>query len=277
MRPPLSTPKTGAGRCPGSFRPVDVVYDPSRQGGGPRPLEPEVTPATVPGKQRRDTYHHGNLREALIGAGMRLARAGGPEAVVLREVNRDAGVSHSAAYRHFPDRDSLLWAVCERSMSELARRMEKRMAELPARRDPKRHAWEALEATGQAYIEFALAEPGWFRTAFGVPQELRPIAPGEGCGDSGLDPYQLLGRCLDELVVTGALPPERRRGAEIGPWAAVHGLATLLVDGPLRGPAPRSSPSRSAPCWEWSCTACRPRVAVAPTGHFAHWHHPIYS
>ncbi len=239
MRPPLSTPKTGAGRCPGSFRPVDVVYDPSRQGGGPRPLEPEVTPATVPGKQRRDTYHHGNLREALIGAGMRLARAGGPEAVVLREVNRDAGVSHSAAYRHFPDRDSLLWAVCERSMSELARRMEKRMAELPARRDPKRHAWEALEATGQAYIEFALAEPGWFRTAFGVPQELRPIAPGEGCGDSGLDPYQLLGRCLDELVVTGALPPERRRGAEIGPWAAVHGLATLLVDGPLRGPGPK--------------------------------------
>lgn len=239
MRRPSSRPKTGSGRGPGSFRSVDAVYDPSRQGGGRPPLEPQVTPPTLSGKERRDTYHHGNLREALIAAGMRLAQVGGPEAVVLREVNRDAGVSHSAAYRHFPDRDSLLWAVCERSMSELARRMEKRMAELPLRRDPKRHAWEALEATGQAYIEFALAEPGWFRTAFGVPQELPPIAPGEGCGDSGLDPYQLLAGCLDELVATGALPPDRRRGAEIGPWAAVHGLATLLVDGPLRGAAPK--------------------------------------
>jgi AcrR family transcriptional regulator len=166
-------------------------------------LEPQVTP-TLSGKERRDTYHHGNLREELIAAGMRLAQVGGPEAVVLREVNRAAGVSHSAAYRHFPDRDSLLWAVCERAMSELARRMEKRMAELPPRRDRKRHAWEALEATGQAYIEFALAEPGWFRTAFGVPLELRPIAPGEGSGDSGLDPFQLLAGCLDELVATGA-------------------------------------------------------------------------
>jgi AcrR family transcriptional regulator len=169
---------------------------------------------------------------------MSLARQGGPEAVVLREVNRAAGVSHSAAYRHFPDRDSLLRAVCERSMSELARRMEKRMAELPARRDPKRHAWDALEATGRAYIEFALAEPGWFRTAFGVPHDLGPIAPGEGCGDSGLNPYQLLAGCLDELMATGALSADRRRGAEIGPWAAVHGLATLLVDGPLRGARP---------------------------------------
>ena len=169
---------------------------------------------------------------------MGLARAGGPEAVVLREVNRAAGVSHSAAYRHFPDRDSLLRAVCERSMSELARRMEKRLAELPRRRDRQRHAWEALEATGVAYIEFALAEPGWFRTAFSVPHDLEPIAPGEGCGDSGLGPYQLLGACLDELVATGALPPDRRKGAEVGPWAAVHGLATLLVDGPLRGARP---------------------------------------
>jgi len=217
---------------------VDAVYDPRREGGGRPPLEPQVTP-TLSGKERRDTYHHGNLREELIAAGMRLAQVGGPEAVVLREVNRAAGVSHSAAYRHFPDRDSLLWAVCERAMSELARRMEKRMAELPPRRDRKRHAWEALEATGQAYIEFALAEPGWFRTAFGVPLELRPIAPGEGSGDSGLDPFQLLAGCLDELVATGALPSERRRGAEIGPWAAVHGLATLLVDGPLRGTGPK--------------------------------------
>lgn len=183
----------------------------------------------------RNTYHHGRLREALIGAGVELARAGGPEAVVLREANRAVGVSHSASYRHFPDRDALLRAVCERCMAALARLMEQRLAGLPRQADPRRHAWDALDATGQAYIEFALTEPGWFRTAFGVPDQLRPLAPGEGCGDSGRSPYQLLSDRLDELVASGAVPASRRRQAETGPWAAVHGLATLLIDGPLRG------------------------------------------
>ena len=183
----------------------------------------------------RNTYHHGRLREALIDAGVRLAREGGPEAVVLREVNRAAGVSHSAAYRHFPDRDALLRAVCERCMSALARLMEQRLAGLPQRGDRVEAAWERLEATGRAYVQFAITEPGWFRTAFGVPRQLGPLAPGEGCGDSGRNPYELLSDRLDELVDSGALPASRRSQAEIGPWAAVHGLATLLIDGPLRG------------------------------------------
>lgn len=169
---------------------------------------------------------------------MHLAREGGPDAVVLREANRAAGVSHSAAYRHFPNRDSLLRAVCERSFRELARLMEKRIAELPRRRDPQRHAWEALQATGRAYVEFAVTEPGWFRTAFGVPSELGPMGPEEGCGDTGRNAYDILSWCLDELVATGAVPASRRPGAELGPWSAVHGLASLLVDGPLRGAAP---------------------------------------
>jgi AcrR family transcriptional regulator len=212
---------------PGSFRGVDDVYTRKRRyGAGGVPTQ-------------RDSYHHGNLREALIEAGVRLARDGGPEAVALREVTRAAGVSHSAAYRHFPDRDSLLRAVCERCCRELALLMEKRIAELPQRRDPKRHAWEALEATGRAYVEFALAEPGWFRTAFGVPSRLGPIGPGEGTGNCGRNAFEILSSCLDELVASGALPPSRRAGAEIGPWSAVHGLASLLVDGPLRGAPPR--------------------------------------
>jgi AcrR family transcriptional regulator len=208
------------------------------------PAIAEKAAPEVASEERRDTYHHGNLRQALIEAGLCLARSGGPEAVVLREVNRAAGVSHSAAYRHFPDRDSLLRAVCERAMGELARLIETRVADLPHRRDPQRHAWEALVATGRAYIEFAISEPGWFETAFSVPHGLDPIAPGEGCGETGRDPYQLLSGCLDELVATGALAPDRRPGAEIGPWAAVHGLATLLVQGPLRDMPPEQREGR---------------------------------
>ena len=67
-----------------------------------------------------DTYHHGNLRQALLEHAVELARTGGPDAVVLRDVQRMAGVSNSAAYRHYSDRGALLAAVTEYAESKLA-------------------------------------------------------------------------------------------------------------------------------------------------------------
>jgi AcrR family transcriptional regulator len=180
------------------------------------------------------SYHHGRLREALLVAGLGLARADGPEAVVLRAASRAAGVSHNAAYRHFADRDELLRAVCEQCMSRLAVLMEARIDALPADRDPVATAWARLDAIGRAYVEFAATEPGWFRTAFAVPPTLDSFGLGEGVGASGLGPYALLSARLDELVEVGAVPSERRPGAEYAAWSAVHGLSTLLNDGPLR-------------------------------------------
>jgi AcrR family transcriptional regulator len=179
-------------------------------------------------------YHHGHLRDALIDAGVELARAGGPEAVVLRSVSRAAGVSHNAAYRHFADRDDILRAVCARCMTELALLMEARVAAAPAGDDPASTSISRMDALGRAYVEFALTEPGWFRTAFAVPRSAGWLEDGEGVGASGLGPYELLGAHLDELVETGALPAERRTGAEYSAWSVVHGLATLQIDGPLR-------------------------------------------
>jgi AcrR family transcriptional regulator len=185
-------------------------------------------------------YHHGHLGETLVEAGVRLARSTGPEAVVLRAATREAGVSHNAAYRHFADRDALVRAVCERCMRELALLMERRLDALPLgpgagpSSDAAVTAWARLDATGRAYVEFALTEPGWFRTAFAVPRSTGHFLPGEGAGRDGLNPYQLLGARLDELVAVGAIPPDRRPGAEVGAWSAVHGLSALLIDGPLR-------------------------------------------
>jgi len=179
-------------------------------------------------------YHHGRLREALVEAGLELARADGPGAVVLREATRRAGVSHNAAYRHFADRDALLRAVCERCMSRLALLMEKRIAAAPAGDGPVDAAWARLNAVGRAYVEFATKEPGWFRTAFAVPPTMQAFAPGEGVGASGLGPYGLLSACLDDLVVVGAIPPKRRPDLEYAAWSAVHGFSSLLNDGPLR-------------------------------------------
>jgi AcrR family transcriptional regulator len=179
-------------------------------------------------------YHHGRLREALVDAGEALARTEGPEAVILRAAARAAGASHNAAYRHFADRDELLRAVCERCMSKLAILMEQRIDAVPADPDPVASAWARLDVLGQAYVEFATTEPGWFRTAFAVPRSAHTFAPGEGVGASGLGPYDLLAARLDELVEVGAMAPERRPGAEYAAWSAVHGLATLVNDGPLR-------------------------------------------
>jgi AcrR family transcriptional regulator len=182
-------------------------------------------------------YHHGNLRAALVDAGVELAREGGPDAVVLREASRRVGVSHNAAYRHFKGRDELLKEVCDRCMAALADLMR----ELIGRVDPSDRSLEAarqrLRATGSAYVRFALAEPGMFRTAFSVPTGMT-YASDELAGDAdpaaGAGPFTLLGRQLDALKAAGGLPPARRPGAEFAAWSGVHGLAMLLLEGPLR-------------------------------------------
>lgn len=109
-------------------------------------------------------------------------RFGGPEAVVLREATRRAGVAPSAACRHFADRRALLDAICSAAQSALAVATEDELA-----------------------------------------------------GGGGLTHFQLLGVALDGLVETGVLPRGRRPGTEFLAWTAVHGLAMLLIDGPLRG------------------------------------------
>ncbi|MDT7761778.1 MAG: hypothetical protein QOC63_1198 [Mycobacterium sp.] len=187
--------------------------------------------ADPPGKK---PYHHGALHSALIEASIALAREGGPDRVILREAARAAGVSHSAAYRHFTDREALLAEVSRFARNELATEMRRRINRT---KDPRRR----LRAVGTAYIDFALAEPGLFRTAFtshpGTSGDTHDD-PATGPEDSthitaGADPFEVLGQVLDEAQAAGVLDPRRRPGAEIAAWSAVHGLAGLLLDGPL--------------------------------------------
>jgi AcrR family transcriptional regulator len=176
------------------------------------------------------SYHHGNLRQALLEHGVELARAGGPDAVILRDVQRLAGVSNSAAYRHYADRHALLAAVQNYGMGRLGDSMLETLAEVPDHGSRAARALARFRATGRAYIEFALTEPGLFRTAFapGGPH------PADETVESDRHPFQILSRCIDDLVATGVLSPDRRDGLDEGAWAAVHGLSTLFIDGPLR-------------------------------------------
>ncbi|GHE14588.1 TetR family transcriptional regulator [Streptomyces alanosinicus] len=192
--------------------------------------------ATESGKKpKRDTYRHGDLRNALIRAGLELARTGGPEAVVLRAVTREAGVVPNAAYRHFADRAALLHVVSQAAIAQVARTMEAEQAALPPAADTTAAARARFRAVGTGYLRFAQEEPGLFRTAFHVPGDMTHAADDDAAGSSGKTPFELLGAALDGLVETGILPEDRRPGAEFLAWSAVHGLAVLLIDGPLRG------------------------------------------
>ncbi|WP_207956947.1 TetR/AcrR family transcriptional regulator [Rubrobacter tropicus] len=171
----------------------------------------------------------------MVEAGTELAREGGPDAVVLREATRRVGVAPSAAYRHFADRRALLDAVCSAAQSALAVAIEDELAGLPRGKDPAEAARAGLRGVGTGYLRFARSEPGLFRTAFSASDNLRSAASPARAGEGGLTPFQLLGAALDELVEAGVLPPGRRTGAEFLAWSAVHGLAMLLIDGPLRG------------------------------------------
>jgi AcrR family transcriptional regulator len=183
----------------------------------------------------RSTYRHGDLRRALLDAGIELARDGGPGAVVLREATRRAGVVPNAAYRHFASRQELLLAVREAALAAAAGAMEKELAVLPCDQPPADFARAQVRAIGTAYLGFAQAEPGLFRTAFVISDEGRgELGPGKGGADSGLDPFELLGKAIDRLVEAGVLAAQRRPNAEYLAWSAVHGLALLIIDGPLR-------------------------------------------
>lgn len=178
-------------------------------------------------------YHHGDLRHALIEAGLEMARAGGPESVVLRAATRQAGVTANAAYRHFADRDALLHEVCTRAQSAVARAIEAELDQIDAA-DPAGRARARFRAVGIGYVRFARAEPGLFRTAFFFPEDLRRSQSREGAGDSGRNPFQLLSDALDEMGAAGLMDADARRGAEFVAWSAVHGLAILAISGPLR-------------------------------------------
>jgi AcrR family transcriptional regulator len=184
--------------------------------------------------QKRSTYRHGDLHQALIAAGTALARGGGPDAVVLREATRRVGVSPNAAYRHFADRRALLDAVCAAAQSLLAVAIEQELGRVSISGDKSDVARRRLRAVGTGYLRFAQKEPGLFRTAF-VSPDLEGAYDPARAGGSGKTPFALLGSVLDELVQAGALPAERRPAAEFLAWSSVHGLSMLLIDGPLRG------------------------------------------
>ncbi|WP_212991769.1 TetR/AcrR family transcriptional regulator [Actinoplanes auranticolor] len=186
--------------------------------------------------RKRASYHHGDLRAALIGAGIDLAREGGPQALVLREVTRVVGVAPNSAYGHFPTLTALKKAVAQRARGDMAVAMKAHLDGVaPAEpADAREAATTYLREVGRAYVQYALTEPGLFRTAMGGdPTGIRvPAAPADTSGDEDdrPRPRAFLERALTRLVEVGCLRPEDTGKAVTASWATVHGLSIMLLD-----------------------------------------------
>ena len=205
---------------------MDAVHINVRQARG------RMSHATTP--PPRGTYRHGDLRRALLDAGIELARSGGPGAVTLREATRRAGVVPNAAYRHFTGQQDLLHCVRSAALAAIAVSMEAELATIDPDVSPATFAKANLRAVGVGYLRFARNEPGLFRTAFGIAPPSEETSNSEKSGSTGLNPFQLLSLALDRMEAANVLTTKRRVGAEYLAWSAVHGLAMLVIDGPLQ-------------------------------------------
>lgn len=179
----------------------------------------------------KKTYHHGDLRNTLVSAAVRLIEQDGLGEFSLRAAAREVGVSPNAAYRHFADKSDLLNAVAAYGFEQLAQRMRRAMRATRTGKNPAELAVNRFKATGRAYVEFALARPELFGVMFGPGGT--PSAPSDPTGDH-VGPYALLGSALDDLVTQGVLAPARRPGAEFKAWVTVHGFSRLFLDGAVR-------------------------------------------
>lgn len=164
--------------------------------------------------RRKRRYHHGDLRAAILAAASEILEKEGVADLSLREAARRAGVSHSAPYRHFPDREALLAALAAEGYAMLGR----------AQREAG--AAGGLRGMGEAYVRFALDQPQRFRLMFGGAVQ---ISRHPGLRDIATKTFEGLSGALAARV-PGAQGGQGLRDASIAAWAMVHGLAQLLLE-----------------------------------------------
>lgn len=196
----------------------------------------------------RDTYHHGDLRNALLAATLELVRERGARGFSVSEAARRAGVSISAPYRHFADRDAMLAAVAEHAFAALEEGFESLETE------PTLASCAAQIAV--AYVDFASEDPARFEVMFaaGLDKNTHPEL---------LEQTWRLQRRLETALATYFAPAElRMRAAEL--WAIAHGVATLSVGGSLGHVIEQADASQvaSAAARTWATGAI-----IAPANH----------
>jgi AcrR family transcriptional regulator len=173
-------------------------------------------------------YHHGDLKAALVEAGVELLRGNGPEALTLREVARRVGVSQAAPYRHFKDRRELVAAVAERGFSRLGEAMRRAMESAGGR--------PGLRHVAEAYVEFGLDNPAEYRVMFGPEVAVTDDLP--SLRETGRSVLGFVAEGLSGLQKAGLVGPGDPWLMAVAIWSTLHGLVMLSLDGQTAGIAP---------------------------------------
>lgn len=177
-------------------------------------------------RQKPKPYHHGDLRHALIQAGLELLTEGGAVALDLRKVARKVGVSHAAPYRHFADKQALVAAINEEGFRRLAERIRTTVREAPD------EAFEQLQAVALAYVHFARENPWLMREMFsGLTVEREAFPDLSAAAKAVFTLYmEVVRRGQEEGSIIEGDP-----GALAGVlWSLLHGVAMLTIEHQMR-------------------------------------------
>jgi AcrR family transcriptional regulator len=177
-----------------------------------------------PAKKPAKAYHHGDLRRALLDEALRTIEAHGVEHLTLRTVGARLGVSRSALYRHFADKQSLLATVGKEGFCSLREALSEAW-------ERNRHGRTGFDAMGKAYLQFALAHPSHYRVMFGG--FLESAARDDHFVAEAAAAFQTLVDALVELQASGDIRRDDPLLMARYVWALVHGTAMLIIDGQL--------------------------------------------
>lgn len=176
-------------------------------------------------------YHHGDLKAALISAAKKLLAEKGIEALSLRTIASEVGVSHMAPYAHFKNKTELFQAIAATGFKALAQRMENV--------DVQQDAKLLILDYGTQYIEFAIANAALYRLMLSQTQVMGPQNAEAGSQhmtqelrDASKRPYVLLVQAFGQLTQDKTTQNVQAQGA----WSIVHGMAALMIDGHLTIP-----------------------------------------
>ncbi len=172
---------------------------------------------------RAGAYHHGDLRAALLAEAAAMIAEGGAASVTMRAIGRRLGVSRAAPYRHFADKNALLVAVAADGFDRLKSRLQTTDAGGP------RSGVERFRRMGEEYVRFALENPAHYRLMYGKEALTRQDRP--ELREAAIALFEQLVKVIQAHQRSGGIKRQDPRAQAYVAWSAVHGLASLWIEG----------------------------------------------
>ncbi len=176
---------------------------------------------------RAGAYHHGDLRAALLAEAAAMIAEGGAASVTMRAIGQRIGVSRAAAYRHFADKTALLVAVAANGFTRLGARLQ------ATQTGASRSSVERLRSIGEEYVRFALENPAHYRLMYGKEALTREDVPELREAAQGL--FEQFVGVIRAHQRSGTIKRQDPQTQAYVAWSAVHGLASLVIEGQIQG------------------------------------------